>query len=148
MDIGTNYGSPNPGLPGAPSRTARTFTSPAGTLQPKSSDLSRVGFFHYLGATNASYATAAYRATYTEFSLVTTSNGQLLLTNSNWAPGNFGFDVLCTNGQTVTVEFTNVLRPGPWPKFLTTNGPGTQVHIVSSQSVSNKSLFDPAHRGH
>src|SRR5206468_2421204 len=66
VDIGTAYGSPNPGLPGALSGTTRTFTIPAGTLQPNSSYPSRVGFFRHVGATNASYATAAYRATRSE----------------------------------------------------------------------------------
>lgn len=64
VDIGAAYGSPNPGLPGALTGTARTFTIPAGTLQPDSTYLSRVGFFRHVGTTNANYATAAYRATY------------------------------------------------------------------------------------
>jgi hypothetical protein len=146
VDIGS-YGSPNPGLPGALPGTARTFTIPAGTLQPNSNYLSRIGFFRHVGATNASYATAAYRATYTEFALITTPNGQLVLTNATWTSSNFSFDVLCTNGQTVSIEFTNLLSAGPWPKLLTTNSPGTQVHIVSPQSVSNKSLYYRARNG-
>jgi hypothetical protein len=147
VDIGTAYGSPDPGLPGALTGTARTFTIPAGTLQPNSTYLSRVGFFHHVGATNANYATAAYRATYTEFSLSTTGIGQLVLTNASWTPGVFSFDVLCTNGQTVTVEYTNVLTAVNWTKLLTTNSPGTQFHVVSPQATSYPSLFYRARNG-
>jgi hypothetical protein len=147
VDIGTVYASPNPGLPGALAGTARTFTIPAGTLQPNSNYLSRIGFFRHVGTTNASYATAAYRATYIEFSLMTTANAQLVLTNASWTPSQFSFDVLCTPGQTVTVEFTNVLTAGVWPKLLTTNSPGAQFRVVSPHSVSNKSLLYRARNG-
>jgi hypothetical protein len=147
VEVGTAYGSPNPGLPGALTGTARTFTIPAGTLQPNSNYFSRVGFFRHVGATNANYATAAYRATYTEFSLSTTGIGQLVLTNASWTPSVFSFDVLCTNGQTVTVEYTNVLTAVNWTKLLTTNSPGTQFHVVSPQATSYPSLFYRARNG-
>jgi hypothetical protein len=150
VDIGTAYLSPDPGLPGALNGTARTFTIPAGVLQPNSNYLSRVGFFHFVGSTNASYAAAAFRATYIEFSLITTSatpTGQLILTNANWTPSAFSFDVLCTNGQTVTIEYTNALSSGTWPKLLTTNSTGSLVHIVSTQSVSSPRLFYRARNG-
>lgn len=150
VDIGMAYLSPDPGLPGALNGTARTFTIPAGVLQPNSNYLSRVGFFHFVGSTNASYAAAAFRATYIEFSLITTSatpTGQLILTNANWTPSAFSFDVLCTNGQTVTIEYTNALSSGTWPKLLTTNSTGPLVHIVSTQSVSAPRLFYRARNG-
>lgn len=149
VEIGTNgiYRSPNPGLPGALAGTARTFTIPAGTLQPNSSYFSRVGFYNFAGATNASYATAAFRATFTEFNLVTTGNDQLVLTNAAWSPGAFSFDVICTNGQTVTIEYTNILTAGPWPKLLTTNNPGTMFHVVSTQAVTQPRLFYRARNG-
>ncbi|MFO1513939.1 MAG: hypothetical protein U1F83_13650 [Verrucomicrobiota bacterium] len=150
VDIGTAYLSPDPGLPGALNGTARTFTIPAGVLQPNSNYLSRVGFFHFVGTTNTSYAAAAFRATYIEFSLITTSatpTGQLILTNANWTPSAFSFDVLCTNGQTVTVEYTNKLSAAPWPKLLTTNSPGPKFHVVSTQAVLYPSLFYRARNG-
>ena len=147
VDIGTAYGTPNPGLPGALTGTARTFTIPPGTLQPNSNYLSRIGFFHYVGATNGSYATAAYRATYTEFSLITTGSGPLVLANASWTPGVFSFDVLCTNGQIVTVEYTNVLKAVNWTRLLTTNSPGTQFHVVSTQAAAYPSLFYRARNG-
>ena len=147
VDIGAVYGSPNPGLPGALSGTARTFTIPAGILQPNSNYLSRVGFFRHVGATNANYTTAAYRATYTEFTLVTTGDSRLVLTNASWGAGGFSFNVVCTNGQTVTVEYTNVMGPGTWPKLLTTNSPGSLIRVVSPQSLSNQYLFYRARNG-
>ena len=147
VDIGTNYNSPEPGFPGALTGTARTFTIPAGTLLPNSTYAAQIGFFRFVGSTNANYAAAAFRATYTEFSLITTSTGQLVLTNASWSPGVFSFDVLCTNGQTVTVEYTNKLSAGPWPKLLTTNSPGSQFHVVSTQAVSHPSLFYRARNG-
>ena len=147
VDIGTNYNSPNPGLPGALTGTARTFTIPAGALLPNSTYAAQVGFFRFVGATNANYAAAAYRATYTEFSLITSGSGQLVLTNASWSPGVFSFDVLCTNGQTVTVEYTNVLTAVNWTKLLTTNSPGPKFHVDSPQAAVYPSLFYRARNG-
>ncbi len=152
VEIGTAYSSPNPGKPGALPGTARTFTIPAGTLQPNSTYDSTIGFYRPLSATNASYATTAYRATFTDFSLITTSGavtGPLVLTNASWSAGVFSFDVLCSPGQTVTVEYTNLLASasGPWPKLLTTNSPGTRVHIVSPPAGTSPSHFYRARNG-
>ena len=148
VDIGTAYKSPEPSEPGALPGTARTFTIPAGALQPNSNYLSRVGFFHFTGATNASYAASAYRATYTEFTLVTAgSGGRLVLTNANWANGIFSFDVLSPNAQIVTVEYTAALPAVTWTHLLTTNNPGAQVHVVSTQAVAQPSLFFRAREG-
>lgn len=86
--IGAAFGSPDPGKPGALTGTARTLTIPAGTLQPDSTYLSSIGFFRHVGTTNANYNTAAYRATYTEFSLITIGgavSGPLVLTNAAYA---------------------------------------------------------------
>jgi hypothetical protein len=147
VDIGSAYASPNPGFPGALNGTARTFTIPAGTLQPNTTYASQIGFFHYVGATNGSYATAAYRATYTEFSLITTGGSQLLLTNAAFAPGSFSFDVLCSTGQTVTVEYKTNLTTGPWQSLLTTNSPGSRFRAVSPQAATNRFLFFRARNG-
>ena len=146
VDIGSAYNSPDPGQPGALTGTARTFAIPAGTLQPNSNYLSRVGFFHFVGSTNASYATAAYRATYTEFSVITTSG--LMLTNPVYAPGNFSFDVLCPTGQTVTVEYKTNLTTSLWQTLLTTNSQGnSRFHAIAPQAVTNRSIFFRARNG-
>ena len=146
VDIGS-YGSPAPGLPGALTGTARIFTIPAGTLQPNTTYPSRVGFFRFVGSTNSSYATAAFRATYTEFSLVTSASGSLVLTNAAFAPSAFSFDVLCSAGQTVTVQYTTNLATLAWQTLLTTNSPGTRFHAIAPQAETNRFLFFRAKNG-
>jgi len=152
VDIGVGpvvYGSPNPGLPGALSGTATTFTIPAGTLQPNAVYASQVGFFRMVGATNSSYATAAYRATYTEFNIITTASSAvtLILTNGTFNAGNFNFDVLCTNAQTVTVEYRTNLSSGQWQTLFTTNNPPNRFRAVSPQATTNRFLFFRARTG-
>ncbi|NOS71786.1 MAG: hypothetical protein HOP33_17890 [Verrucomicrobia bacterium] len=146
VDVGSEFGSPNPGLPGALTGAARTFTIPAGTLLPNTTYSSQVGFFRFVGATNANYVTAAYRATYTEFSLITTGSGQLVLTNASWTPGTFSFDVLCSPGQ-VTVEYRTNLATGVWQTLLTTNSPGNIFHAIAPQAVTNRLMFFRARNG-
>jgi methionine-rich copper-binding protein CopC len=151
VDIGDTYRSPDPGLPGALTGTAQTFTIPANTLQPNTTYSSRVGFFRHVGSTNASYATAAYRATYTEFSLVTTggsASGPLILTNATYVPSSFSFDVLCSTGQTVTVEYKTNLTSGAWQNLFTiTNSAGSILHAVAPQAATNRTLFFRARNG-
>jgi methionine-rich copper-binding protein CopC len=150
VDIGDDFGSPDPGLPGALPGTARTFNIPAGTLQPNFIYESRIGFFRHVGTTNASYAADAYRATYTEFMLVTTSGsatGPLILTNAAYAPGSFSFNVLCSPGQTVTVEYRTNLTSGLWQTLLTTNSPGNLFRAVAPQAATNPFLFFRARNG-
>lgn len=141
--------SPNPGLPGALTGTARTFTIPAGTLEPDATYLSRIGFFRFVGATNANTATAAYRATYTEFALMTTSgaiSGPLVLTNATHT-GTFSFNVLCSPGQTVTVEYRTNLTIGTWQTLLTTNSVGNLLRAVAPQAATNRAMFFRARNG-
>ena len=147
VDIGTAYLSPEPSTPGALPGTAVTFTIPAGTLQPNTTYASRVGFFRFVGSTNSSYSVAAYRATYTEFSLVTTGDGQLILTNAAYAPSSFSFDVLCPTGQTVTVEYKTNLNLVAWQTLLTTNCPAGRFHAVAPQVVTNRTMFFRARVG-
>jgi hypothetical protein len=150
VDIGSAYLSPEPGTPGALPGTAVTFTIPAGTLQPNTTYPSRVGFFRHVGSTNSSYATAAYRATYTEFSLVTTAaagDGQLILTNVVHTPPNFTFDVLCPTGQTVTVEYKTNLNLVTWQTLLITNSRTERFQAVAPQASTNRSMFFRARVG-
>jgi hypothetical protein len=148
VDIGANFGSPEPGTPGALSGTATTFTIPAGTLQTNATYASQIGFFHRVGATNNGYATNAYRATYTEFTLITIgSGGSLTLTNAAIDPAKFSFDVLCSPGQIVTVEYKTNLATGTWQTLLTTNSPGNSFHVISPQPTTNVSRFFRARSG-
>jgi len=142
VDIGSVFGSPNPGAPGALTGTARTFTIPAGTLQPNTTYASQIGFFRHVGTTNADYVTAAYRSTYTEFTLITTGSGQLVLTNGIKAPSNFSFDVLCPTGQLVVVEYKTNLSNISWQTLLTTNPPTAgRFNAVAPQAATNQFMF-------
>jgi hypothetical protein len=141
VDIGTNYGSPNPGQPGVLTGTARTFTIPASTLQPNTNYSCQVGFFRSVTTNNTGYTTTAYRATYTEFTLITIAAGPLVLTNAVYTPTNFSFNVLCSTGQAVTVEYRTNLTVGAWQTLLTTNIPGSSFHAIAPQAVTNRSLF-------
>ena len=52
VEIGTDYSSTNLGSPGALTGTARTFTIPAGTLQPNTTYDSTISFYRYVAHTN------------------------------------------------------------------------------------------------
>jgi len=151
VDIGTSFSSTNVGSSGALNGTAVTFTIPAGKLLPNSNYSSTISFYRFVGTTNSSYATLASRVTSTAFSLITTgggaTGGPLVLTNASWAPGVFSFDVVCTNGQTVTIEYTNIPSAGAWPKLLTATSTGPRLHIDSPQAGSAPSLFYRARNG-
>ena len=151
VDIGSAYGSPNIGSPGALTGTATSFTIPAGTLEPNINYESNISFYRAVIATNGtSYITSAYRATITHFTLQATGGGApnpLMLTHPSWTPGDFSFDVVCTNGQTLTVEYADILSSASWKRLVTTNCSGTLIHIVSPQAATNKTLFYRARNG-
>jgi hypothetical protein len=147
VDVGPNFGSPNPGSPGTLTGSATSFTIPAGTLQPATTYTARVGFFRHVGIADAGYVRDAYRATYTEFPVITAGGGRLVLTNAVFAGGSFSFDVLCSIGQTVTVEYKTNLSASAWQTLLTTNSLGDRFHAVAPQSVTNRSLFFRARSG-
>jgi hypothetical protein len=142
-----NIGATGQIIIGALTGTARAFTIPAGTLQPNTTYSSSVGFFRHVGTTNASYVTAAYRATYTEFPLITIGGSQLVLTNAMHAPSNLSFDVLCSPGQIVTVEYTTNLSNLSWQTLLTTNSPGSSFRAASPQAATNQLMFFRARNG-
>lgn len=149
--IGSVLSSTNVGSPGALPGTATTFTIPAGTLQANSNYDSSIGFYRFVSTTNgANYTTTVYRATVTYFTLLTTSgsgSGPLVLTNAAFAPANFSFDVLCSTGQTVTVEYRTNLAAGQWQTLLTTNSPGSRFRAVAPQAATNRFLFFRARNG-
>ena len=146
VDIGPNFGSPNPGSPGALTGTAVSFTIPAGTLQSNTTYAAQIGFFRHAGTTNAGNAMDAYRATYTEFTLATLGSGLLALTNAAISSTNFTFDVRCFPGQNVIVEYKTNLTTGGWQTLLTTNSPGNSFHVVSPR-LTNAARFFRARGG-
>jgi len=148
----TTWQSPNIGSPGALDGTATSVTIPAGTLAPGKTYNGSVGFSHAILATNGTEATYVYRAAITQFVLTTkpaTVTAALVVTNAGWSGGVFGFDLLTTSGQTVTVvSTTNVANPLPsWTILLTTNSPGTQIHISDPHSGTSPALFYRARNG-
>jgi hypothetical protein len=141
VDIGANFGSPDPGKPGALTGTTVSFTIPAGTLHTNAIYSSQVGFFHWVGTTNGTSAMDAYRATYTEFTLITTGGGLLLLTNAASSPTNFTFDVRCAPGELVTVEYKTNLTTATWQTLLTTNSPGNSFRVIAPQPTHETRFF-------
>ena len=149
--VGNVFSSTNAGSPGALPGTATAITIPAGTLQSGSNYDSWIYFYRHVATTNgSSYATTVYRAAATDFNLSTTSgaaSGPLVLTNAVFAPANFSFDVLCSTGQTVTVEYRTNLAAGTWKTLLTTNSPGSRFRSVAPQATTNRFLFFRARNG-
>ncbi|HTL58211.1 MAG TPA: Ig-like domain-containing protein [Candidatus Limnocylindrales bacterium] len=148
----TNWQSPNIGSPGVLHGAATSVTIPGGTLAPGTTYSASVGFSHAILATNGTEATYVYRATVTQFVLTTkqaTVTAAPVVTNAGWNGGVFGFDLLTTSGQTVTVvSSTNAATPlASWPILLTTNPPGTRIHISDPRSGTNAILFYRARNG-
>ena len=150
--LGTAWQSPSIGSSNALSGTATSVTIPAGTLAPGTTYQGSVGFSHAVLATNGTEATYVYRATITQFALTTkpsTVAAAPVVTNPGWNGGVFGFDVLTTAGQTVTVVYTTSVANSPtnWPILLTTNSPGTKIHISDSASGRGPAVFYRARNG-
>ena len=147
VTIGQAFSSTNAGLPG----TATSITIPAGRLQASSNYDGTIGFYRFIGTSNGnSYVTAVYRATTTEFTLATRSGavtGPLVLTNAAYAPSNFAFDVLCSPGQIVTVEYRTNLAAGLWRTLLTTTSAANRFRAVAPQAATNRALFFRARNG-
>jgi hypothetical protein len=152
VGLTTNWQSPNLGSPGALGGTATSVAIPAGTMAPGKTYSASVGFSHAVLATNGTEATYVYRATITQFVITTkpaTVTGPPVVANPGWSGGVFGFDLLTTSGQTVTVvSTTNAADPlASWPILLTTNSPGTRIHISDPRFGTSPALFYRARNG-
>jgi len=148
--IGESFSSTNAGSPGALPGTATSITIPAGTLQASSTYDGTIGFYRFTGVTNGGSRALVYRATTTQFTLTTRNGstaGSLILTNAAYAPGNFAFDVLCSPGQTVTVEYRTNLAAGLWRTLLVTTSSANQFRAVAPQASTNRALFFRARNG-
>jgi hypothetical protein len=124
--------------------TATSVVIPAGALQPNTAYEGALGF--YRASTNTfgtSHVTAAFRATFTRFTLVTSGSagGALILTNSAWNGFFFSFDVLSAPGQRYTVDSAETVS-GPWLPLLTTNAPPNgRVEVFDLNSFNVPSRF-------
>ena len=143
--------SPDPGASNALIGTATSVTIPAGTLAPGNTYTGSIGFSHAILVTNGTYATYVYRATDTKFSLITTTGVATppVMTNFVWSGGTFGFDLLTSSGQTVTiVSTTNLATPlTSWSVLQTFTNLGTSIHISDPRSITNPSAFYRARNG-
>jgi len=137
--------SPDPTTPGALNGTATSVTIPANTLQAGSNYLGYVGFYHFVGVSNANYLTQASRVTGTQFSLGTAgaSTPPPVVTNYVKSGSTSSFDVLTTTGQALTVvSSTNCALPlAQWPILLFTNSPGASVHITDPRPATNRVML-------
>ena len=140
----TIWESPNPGTPGALNGTSTNVTIPANSLQANSNYTATIGFYHAIVTSNATYATTAFRATATQFSLDTVGGTapRPVVTNFVKSGSSFGFNVITTTGQALTViSSTNCALPlAQWPILLSTNSPGTVVHITDPRPATNRAM--------
>jgi len=142
----SGFGQTN-ALPG----TATSVTIPANTFSANSNYLADLAFYHAVITTNGSYYTLAYVASVTSFNISTAGSSAAapVLTNAAWSGGTFGFNILTSPGQTVTVIYNTSLGSAfsSWPILLTTNSVGSTAHISDPHSATNKTLFYRARNG-
>jgi hypothetical protein len=147
------FESPEIGSPNTLKGTATSVVIPANTLQANSNYDATIGFFRGVITTNSAgnYVAEGYVTTQTQFNISTAGSGAAapVLTNGVWNAGTFGFDILTSSGQTLTVVYnTNLTKAvASWPILLTTNSPGSKVHITDSHAKTNKFLFYRARNG-
>jgi hypothetical protein len=148
---GTFFQTPDYGQPNALNGNATSVTIPAGTLQASSTNQASLVFYHLTTTTSGGTVTEAFVGTDTGFSISTSAGAAAapVLTNAVWSAGSFAFDILTTTGQTVTVIYTNNLKSASstWPILLTTNSPGSKVHISDPHSATSTTLFYRARNG-
>lgn len=147
----TIFQTPDFGQSGALNGTATSFTIPAGTLPASSTNLADVVFYHPTVTASGATTTEAFVASVTSFNIITTANSAAapILTNAVWSGGIFGFNILTSPSQTVTVIYNTNLNSAlsSWPVLLTTNNTGSVDHISDPHSVTNKTLFYRARNG-
>jgi hypothetical protein len=114
--------------------TVTSVTIPAGTLAANSFYSADLFFYRFVAATNATYVTFAARGSGTQFSISTAGGVSLPPTVSNptWTASGLGVDVGTSPNQVLNALFSTdcSLPISQWHKILTTNSPGTAVHIT------------------
>ena len=141
-----NWTSPQYGTPGALDGTATSVTILPGVLAANSNYTAEVGFERGVWTTNSAYATGAYRATVTAFTLQTVSGVTApppVVSNPGWTGNLFGFDVNTVPGQLLTVVYSAdcSLPLQQWLPVTSTNSSGTRVHISDTNSLTMPTLF-------
>jgi hypothetical protein len=145
------FETPFYGQTGALTGSATSVTIPAGTLQSSSNYVAVLAFYHGTVTSSGTIKSEAYVGSGTYFNITTTGSvgAAPVLANAAWSGGTFGFNVLTSPSQTVTVIYNTNLNSASstWPILLTTNSPGTVVHISDPHSATNKTLFYRARNG-
>jgi hypothetical protein len=147
-----NWTSAPYGATNALNGTSTYLTIPAGALVANSNYTAGVGFEHAVWSTNSAYASGVYRATVTSFTLNTIGGSNApppVLGNPGWTGNAFGFDVDTVSGQTVTVVYsTDCSLPRlQWQKLITTNSPGSKVHISHPNASRMPALYYSVRNG-
>jgi hypothetical protein len=144
VTVGNNvFASASPGVVGALSGTATSVVIPAGTLQAGSNYTASVGFYRASWSTNASYVAGTFRATVTEFPLVTMGGVVVhpTLGNISLSGGKVGFDVSASSSVAFTVEYAASLASANWQSLITTNMVGGTIHVVDPRPAADKAVF-------
>jgi len=141
----TVFATPNPGTNGALAGTATSVVIPSGKLAANTSNTLEVVFYHFVAVSNATYATIAFRATGTQLNLSTIGTAGSVPTVSNpvWSSGGFGFDVSTSPNQGLKVLYSTdcSLPTSMWQVLMTTNSPGSSVHIAIPSQVGAAGFF-------
>jgi hypothetical protein len=149
--IGTLFQTGGFGQTNALHGTATSVTIPANTLSASSNYNASLAFYHAVITTNGNYVTEAFVASYTSFTIATAGSSAAapVLANAAWSGGVFGFNILTSPGQMVTVIYNTNLSSAfsTWPVLLTTNSAGSTAHISDPHSATNKTLFYRARNG-
>lgn len=151
LAIETLYQTPGFGQTNSLKGTATSVTIPANTFAANTNYTADLTFIHAAVTTNGTIVTEAFVASYTTFTISTASSSPAapVFTNAAWSGGTFGFNILTSPSQTVTVIYN--ANPGSsyssWPILLTTNSPGSIFHISDSHSATNKTMFYRARNG-
>ncbi len=142
--IGDVFRTPDFGKPGALNGTATSVTIPAGTLPVDSTNTLSVDFYRGNFATNATYATAGYKVTTTQYEIVAKTStppaSNVVLTNASVTAKGFTFDIQASAGP-LTVEYNSTLVSTGWQTLLTTNSVGAPITITDPAPVTFPARF-------
>jgi hypothetical protein len=143
VTVGNNvFATPSPGTSGALAGTATSVQIPAGTLQPGTNYTASVGFYRSTWTSNATYVTGSFRASVTQFSVVTGGGASRpTLANATVTAGKFNFDVISPSSLALIVEYSTDLPATNWQTLLTTNTAAGTLHLIDSRPATNKSIF-------
>jgi hypothetical protein len=157
VDVSGVFTTATPGTSNALIGTATSVQIPANTLQSNTTYNAEISFYHGIYVTNkaGNYATAAFRDSATQFSLVTTGGsatgtgggGPVTLTNASWSSGAFSFNVLSDVGQSLIIQFNSSFASGPWQTLVATNSATGVVQVTDSVNTGKPSVVYRAQLG-